>query len=105
MQYDNGTFSLQNDCGIIIVHACMQVTVVTQQPSPLVMEVAAKPKNYLALSIVNMLCCCFILGLTALIFSLQVPLCMCMDFITIIIVVYNSYIISCNGLMAWYEGV
>ena len=36
------------------------------------MEVAAKPRNYLALSIVNMLCCCFILGLIALVFSLQV---------------------------------
>ena len=56
----------------------MQVTVVTQQPGlPQVMEVRSKPNNFLILSIVNMLCCFFILGLIALIFSVQVGM-LCM---------------------------
>ena len=54
---------------------CAQVTVVTQQPSlPTMLEIESKPNNYLALSIVNMLGCFFILGLIALIFSLQVAM-------------------------------
>lgn len=54
-------------------HAGVQVTVVTQQPSvPTMLDIEAKPNNYLVLSIINMLFCFFILGLIALIFSLQV---------------------------------
>jgi hypothetical protein len=86
------------DCSIIIVCVSLQVAVVTQQPmAPVVMEIAAKPKNYLALSIVNMLCCCFILGLIALIFSLQVRYdCMCG-------VRYNDVVIALYYAMAWHE--
>ena len=53
----------------------MQV-IVTQQPQYHVIghqiQPGIKPNNYLVLSIVNMLLCFFILGLIALIFSLQV---------------------------------
>ena len=50
------------------------IQVVGQQPmmGEQHIEVGVKPSNYLAFSIVNMLCCCFILGVIALVYSLQV---------------------------------
>ena len=56
----------------MLQHLLLQV-VVAQQPA-IVAGVAPvlKPNNYLILSIVNILFCFFILGIIALIFSLQV---------------------------------
>ncbi len=51
-------------------HAHLQV--VSTQPGPWVTMANTKPENYLALSLFTLLCCCWMLGIIALIMSLQV---------------------------------
>jgi hypothetical protein len=47
-------------------------TVVVQQPCSLQTPMLPKPNNYIAFSVFNMLCCCFFLGLGALVRGLNV---------------------------------
>ena len=50
--------------------------VVVTQPTPVTrVNYGEKPNNYLAASIINLLCCFFLLGVIALVFSLQVSRC------------------------------
>lgn len=48
------------------------VTVVTTQPSVQQVTFQPKPENYLVLSIFTCLCCCWLLGIFAIMYSLQV---------------------------------
>ncbi|XP_065890593.1 proline-rich transmembrane protein 1-like [Dysidea avara] len=50
----------------------VSVVTVAQQPTTNLIAIADRPPNYLALSLVNLLCCCFPIGIAALIYSLRV---------------------------------
>jgi len=51
------------------------VVAVTQQPTANIVALRIRPSNYLALSLLNLICCCFPLGLAALIYSMRVWSC------------------------------
>ena len=50
----------------------LQVVATVQQPVTGVAYATVKPPNYIALSLINLLCCCWILGIVGLVYSLRV---------------------------------
>ena len=52
----------------------LQVVTVAQQPTTNIIALPARPSTYLALSLLNLICCCLPIGIAALIYSLRVQI-------------------------------
>ena len=58
-----------------LTHCPYTIQVVNSQPSVLAVNYSVKPQNYMGLSILTCLCCCWVLGLIAIMYSNQVSHC------------------------------